>query len=608
MWADVDTDLDFLNYSEVAELTVDLINDRNMRPLSIGVFGTWGTGKSTLLNLIERQLKPESGSASPYIVVRFDAWLYQGYDDARAALMEVIASDLIDAAESNDASEAQKAPLLAKAKKFLSRVNYFRAAGLLAEGGAALMGFPVFGTIAKGAGALEHIVSGEPVEGDVESLKKAEKQIQEEAKGLIKPEKKERRTPPAEIAAFRRELGEILTELDRTLVVFVDNLDRCLPKQTIHTLEALRLFLFMPSTAFVVAADEDMVRRSVGSFFTDLDDRHVTDYLDKLIQVPGLGVQEVRAYMFLLFAVAGGVKKDELEALRAGLETSLRQSWKDEPISRRDALKLLGDKATDEIVNGFEIAERIAPLLASSTQVKGNPRIVKRMLNVVRLRSRLARRRNMTLDEAQIAKLALFERCTDALATGELYKVIQEAAGGKPALLKDLEGLVEDPDKFQAGCPEAWKTKHVDFLREWMSLDPKFADVDLRPAAYLSRETQPLRARKGDLSAPAAEALRALLKATNAISPAAKSALATVSPPEHAAVMDAILSELRRAEDWKSKPSAFDGALILAEASPEAGATLASYIRGLFQDGKLPPWLKVLIKDAAWFKSGKGER
>lgn len=86
MWADSETDVDFLNYSEVAELTVDLIKDANMRPLSIGVFGTWGTGKSTLLNLIERELK-QSGGAEAYLVVRFDAWLYQGFDDARAALM-----------------------------------------------------------------------------------------------------------------------------------------------------------------------------------------------------------------------------------------------------------------------------------------------------------------------------------------------------------------------------------------------------------------------------------------------------------------------------------------------------------------------------------------
>ena len=52
MWADVDTKQDFLNYSEVADLVVDVIRDPNMRPVTVGVFGSWGTGKSTLLNLI----------------------------------------------------------------------------------------------------------------------------------------------------------------------------------------------------------------------------------------------------------------------------------------------------------------------------------------------------------------------------------------------------------------------------------------------------------------------------------------------------------------------------------------------------------------------------
>ena len=58
MWADVDTKNDFLNYSEVADLVVDVIRDPSMRPVTVGVFGSWGTGKSTLLNLIEHGLNP----------------------------------------------------------------------------------------------------------------------------------------------------------------------------------------------------------------------------------------------------------------------------------------------------------------------------------------------------------------------------------------------------------------------------------------------------------------------------------------------------------------------------------------------------------------------
>ena len=44
-----------------------------------------------------------------------------------------------------------------------------------------------------------------------------------------------------------------------TLVVLIDDLDRCLPPTTISTLEAIRLFFFLDNTAFVIAADDAMI-------------------------------------------------------------------------------------------------------------------------------------------------------------------------------------------------------------------------------------------------------------------------------------------------------------------------------------------------------------
>ena len=104
MWADKESRLDYLNFSDIAEAAVDVICNPAMRPVSIGVFGDWGAGKSSLLQQIEAQL---SESDTKTVVVTFDAWLYQGYDDARAALLEVIAERLDEAAK-NNASLLQK--------------------------------------------------------------------------------------------------------------------------------------------------------------------------------------------------------------------------------------------------------------------------------------------------------------------------------------------------------------------------------------------------------------------------------------------------------------------------------------------------------------------
>lgn len=596
MWADVDTKQDFLNYSEVAELVAEVVRDPAMRPVSVGIFGTWGTGKSTILNLVEAKILPPGGPQD-FIVVRFDAWLYQGFDDARAALMEVIASTLIEAAKSD-------AGVLEKAKNLLSRVNKIRALGLLAEGGALAAGIPTFGWATRGIEALGEFLAGKGDASDVEAVKKVGEEAKERIEGILEAERE--RTPPKEIAAFRSEFEEVLTRLNKTLVVFVDNLDRCLPKQTIHTLEALRLFLFMGHTAFVIAADEEMVRHSVSEFFKDPGDRHVTDYLDKLIQVPvrvpRLGIQEVRAYLFLLFASAGGtVEAGKIESLRAALESNLRRSWKDEPISIEQTLSYLGSQLPTEVVMGFSIAERMAPMLASSSLVQGNPRIVKRMLNVVRMRSKVARLRDMPVDEALIAKLALFERCTDSTAIAHLYNEINAAAGGKPQVLNTLEQLRDDPDQFKEHCPEAWGAKS-EFIREWLSLEPMLANTDLRPMVYLSRETTPLRVLRGGLSAAAAEALKTLLRVANTASPSGHTAVASIPRGEEQDVMLGLIESLRSCRDWSTKPPGFDGAFLLAENSSTAGSLLSSFIHTAMPD-RLYPWLKVAVRRATWFKA-----
>jgi predicted KAP-like P-loop ATPase len=79
----------FLNYSEIAELVAELVADPNLLPLSLGVFGGWGSGKSSTLRLVEAEL---AKAPDRYLVIKFDAWLYQDFDDARAALMSVIAN------------------------------------------------------------------------------------------------------------------------------------------------------------------------------------------------------------------------------------------------------------------------------------------------------------------------------------------------------------------------------------------------------------------------------------------------------------------------------------------------------------------------------------
>ena len=56
MWRDSESDQDFLNFTELADQIATLIHNPAMLPISIGVFGTWGTGKSMVLRLVESRL------------------------------------------------------------------------------------------------------------------------------------------------------------------------------------------------------------------------------------------------------------------------------------------------------------------------------------------------------------------------------------------------------------------------------------------------------------------------------------------------------------------------------------------------------------------------
>ncbi|MGJ5201835.1 P-loop NTPase fold protein [Bradyrhizobium sp. HKCCYLRH1030] len=79
----------------MAETVAEIIVQAKGRPISIGVSGAWGIGKSSMIKLTRSAIaarEDESGkkASDKYVLVDFNAWLYQGYDDARAALMDVI--------------------------------------------------------------------------------------------------------------------------------------------------------------------------------------------------------------------------------------------------------------------------------------------------------------------------------------------------------------------------------------------------------------------------------------------------------------------------------------------------------------------------------------
>lgn len=121
MWTDNETNRDLLNFRGVAKTAAEMIVQAKGKPLSLGICGSWGVGKSSMIKLLHEELSTRKQQS--FVFVEFNAWLYQGYDDARAALMDVIAQKLLEYAEEN------KKPT-ERVLEFIGRVRWARVAGL----------------------------------------------------------------------------------------------------------------------------------------------------------------------------------------------------------------------------------------------------------------------------------------------------------------------------------------------------------------------------------------------------------------------------------------------------------------------------------------------
>ncbi|RZF82769.1 ATPase [Pseudoalteromonas sp. S4488] len=582
MWSDKESKIDFLNFNETAESIKDLITEKELMPISIGVFGDWGAGKSTILELTKASLETDE---QEYIQVHFDAWTFQGYDDAKAALLETIASTLVKKA-------ADDKNLSAKAIEFAGRIDKIRLMGLLMDGGAALAGIPTMGGIQKIMGLFSGGDDGELDVDDVKGAVDGAKDVAKKNKGLIKDKKSF--SPPKEIKEFRKAYSDLLKEFDKPLIVYVDNLDRCSPFNAISTLEAIRLFLFLPNTAFVIAADEDMIRLAVPEYHKGASQRHQTDYLDKLIQipvhVPRPGVLEIRAYLMMLTAQDHGVTDAQLEAIRCALEESLRLSWKQPQITVDELLQDHDIEKHSGLRSKFVVAEQLAPLLAESTNINGNPRIVKRLLNQVKMRKKTAHRRGMQLDEKTITKLVIFERCLGTQATNKLYELIDKE-NGYPKVLADLENSEVKFDEIK--LPEEWKLD-LAFIDKWSKLPPMFTEMDLTPAAYLSRESIPMGAVNAVMSGAAQKLVEELMKQKVRVSGVNSTAITTTPKEEYMSVMDGLIENFKLIGDWTEKPTGIYGAVLLAKQDDKCCLSLLTFLKSLPRQRWLNPILKEL--------------
>lgn len=597
MWHDNETTVDYVNFRLVAKACAELIRDTGGEPISIGISGGWGAGKSSLVRMVASELSLEqvtdekvTGTEnSKYVVVTFNPWLYQGFEDARTALLQTIGDAVLEAA-------AQNAGLLYKAKSLVKRINFLRLAQLGGEVAATLItGVPV-GLIGKVVEAGADALNSESVKDGIAVAKDAS----EATKGLLNEAKPI--SLPKEIQSFREALEDLLVELDITLVVFVDDLDRCLPKTAISTLEAIRLLLFLRRSAFVIAADDVFIRGAVRVHFagTGLDDDVATNYFDKLIQVPlrvpRLGSNETKAYTALLFLErahrSGQLVTLDFEAAKASMEARLRETWTGKSVDLAFLETLVAEENT-ELLGLMGLAERLAPLLFSASTVQANPRLIKRFLNTVFLRKALAKPQNIDVDVQVLAKWHLLERCDEAVANALAEKVSAESEG-RIGILHDAEAAAKNQDGTLSS-PFGDKS----FVREWLQLEPLLGDMDMRPILHLSRDSTVRDFGADDLNATGKTLRDALVSARNS-NEALKQQIRDAGDFQSGLAMARAWELRRSSRTWQKA----EEVLMLVEVSrvyPSAGARAAALVSQA-PITQLAPGLVSALTDCDWMK------
>ena len=269
MWKDSETELDFLDYDYLIRTVESIVTNDSLLPASIGVYGDWGSGKSSLMYMCKERLEKSDKKIKCLV---FNGWLFENYEDAKTAILGTILDEI-----------SKEQSLSGKAKDIIiglyKSVDKFKLVKNALKYGTDLF-------LTGGIGSLVELSVKQIAKKSQETIEDADWEkittaVSDELNNKVLRD---------DIRQFQKEFADLLEESKISrLVVFVDELDRCRPDTILDTLEAIKLFLFEGKVAFVIGADERHISYAVKSKFKDIEGIQIDigkEYLEKLIQYP----------------------------------------------------------------------------------------------------------------------------------------------------------------------------------------------------------------------------------------------------------------------------------------------------------------------------------
>ena len=585
MWADNEAQVDLLGFDFLVDGLVVALTEPRLLPLTVGVLGDWGSGKSSLMRIAAdelRQVQRESDpppederDAFPYLVVDFSPWQYEDHEDVKIALMNTVLDALAERVPNAQAEVGRLREFIDRLKRWGRRVGRVGATAtptvlpLILPGVAPEMGAELTTAITAAAGAV---------------AKEAQSAFADPARGPSGSDV-EAPLPLADIKAFRAEFGRLVERIPggEAVIVFIDDLDRCLPETVVDTFEAIRLFLNTPKTAYVLALNQNVVESAIDSRYPDLkkaDGGGIgRDYLEKMLQlkvsVPALSAAEAETYVNLLFADLHLTPTEFTQVLDAAKENRRTNG-----LSVAFNTGIAGDVLSNppkNLIDDLGWAAEITPILGSS--LRGNPRQLKRFLNNLLLKHRSAARRDVDLKLPILAKLMVLEdqyntdfqklfdwemvaggKCPEiGIAESAARSGLRDAtpraeaeggaAGEKPTPRKPSSTRVKthvltaEPEHAPTDA-ESWAAKPS--IAEWLRAEPALAETDLRPYFTYSRDKLSFGVSASRLAPHLQQLLGNVQSDIDANRRSHYSAVNALDPIERAQFTEALIDRVRR--------------------------------------------------------------
>ena len=468
MWSDNETTQDLLGYQVHADLLRKIILNDAMLPISIGVFGNWGSGKSSLMLLLQQSLHEWEDSHqnehSIILQVYFNSWQFESYDSTKLTMIESILEAL-------DKDINTRKDVFERADDLLARINFLKVGVFILK--------KAYDNLTP-----DWMKKWLPKKDDIDKITGKDKYnnlLEDVTKG----------NTSKFIATFRELFEDLVNDMGyKAVIVYVDDLDRCDPKRIIGCLEAVKLFVNVKKTAFVIGADERIIEYAISQHYPiqmkkeDISSPF-SDYLEKLIQLPyklpRLSDNEQETYITLLLC------KNHLNEIHFNqIHQKYLEFRKTDKHSKYNIDDIKANIPENQNIDFYAVEYRLPIVPIIKQFLNGNPRQLKRFLNTLYVRQELAEVAGFRdIRPDVLTKIMVLEYNTLYNSRfEELYKLQNENGGVLP--LEDVEQEAKTEEGIQN--PQ-WKDNwSSDYLKQWLSSEPSLKDINLQNYFWVARD------------------------------------------------------------------------------------------------------------------------